>query len=145
MLRVEAIASGRWSKTRKAALAMLILFAAGQTASLAHWLCVRHAICLEHGEMIELSDIQAAAASAAPRSTAPGASPMGFARAVQAAAYQHDHCVVAVQRRESMALRPPLFPTTPAFVGALLAEPLARSEGDSDRILLAAPKTSPPV
>jgi hypothetical protein len=141
---------------RLGALAMVALFALGQLGSLAHFALVRHTRCADHGELVE----SGAPASAATSTSTPTGDP---ARGLLAEAHRslaaltsaepgsegadhHDHCSVAIHRRDAACAtgQRPALSAAPRFIAA--ETPLQRGfEVTGHELLRLAPKTSPPA
>ena len=125
--------------TRAPMIAVALTALAGQVASLGHMLLVRHAICLEHGELIHSDQVDAPATSM-PRGAGPSASP---ADAPALENRGHVHCALVARRRDvhvprlltAVALPPMLGLAAPPCTVALL--PI--------QTIAVAPKGSPPV
>jgi hypothetical protein len=121
---------------------------AGQFASVAHLAVVRHAVCLEHGELVH-EDARSRVASASARGGRDGRATDARA-SLQASepsnvAHGHDHCGVAAHRRDSVVLRAPALGVALSGTVALVrsAEPRERASGRA--IFHVAPKCSPPA
>jgi hypothetical protein len=117
---------------------LLTLSALGQVA---HFLLVPHAICAEHGELLELSE-QAAHASAGQVDHGSDSDDRFVASELGA---EHDHCqVLARGQREQALPAAPSFEVAPASLEADLV--VARQEAVYQALaaLSLAPKTSPP-
>lgn len=130
---ITKILSLAWALTAFATVA--------QVASAAHLLLERHAFCAEHGELIHTDGRPAAAA--------PGAESAGAAVASDQAgpsARSHEHCSVALERRERSGL---------AAQRAEIAPPCTQSELSPacafgprlavEALFRLAPKNSPPA
>jgi hypothetical protein len=128
---------------RALAAFVAVLLTASSLGQIAHFLLVPHAVCAEHGELVELSNGSDHAgphhAEAAPvfdDSTV--MSPEGAA--------SHDHCELLASGQEQLAL--PVAGVV-ALVPAAAASSLALIEpsvaSPSLSTLLVAPKTSPPA
>jgi hypothetical protein len=124
------------------ALALASCVVAAQLSSFAHLLLVKHALCPEHGELIhagERADVRA--------QRAPGSGTAVLAReSGAAAALDHAHCPLAVQRRERVALlaRVALVSVPPAVAEAVLCSRPLPSATLCELFRLA-PKGSPPA
>lgn len=138
--------------TRASAFALLALFVAAQSGALWHQATERHAICVEHGDVVEAqhgghSEGQAEGQpEIAPERTREAAGVEWSKAAGEADAAEHAHCEVVARRREEV--------TTPAVSAALtvtrfeaplllVADRVAQSGAPS--ILRFAPKASPPL
>jgi hypothetical protein len=117
---------------------LLTLSALGQVA---HFLLVPHAICSEHGELLELSE---RAAHTSTDQVEPGSEQDAHVVASDLAA-EHDHCQVLSRGQREQAL-----PTPPSFevpsASLETAQVLARQDAIHRGLtpLSLAPKTSPP-
>jgi hypothetical protein len=126
--------------TRGFAAALAIFALAGQVASFAHLVLVRHVTCAEHGEMIEVGHGHAAVATAPHRRAVTAVS-----EAAGAEAHGHEHCLLTPMRRDRLAAGAPVaFDSvhidaygTIGVVGTdEVAPPIA--------LIVLAPKNSPP-
>lgn len=126
---------------RALSLVLTLLLLASSLGQVAHFVLVPHAICSEHGELLELTPAAVSGASRQATSDDGGAgftSPEGLA--------SHDHCEVWLR-----APREQLVPPRPALLLPARVT-LARTELDCVAMdvaatcapLLVAPKTSPP-
>ncbi len=150
------VAEPRSSKTRSrqatpwllrslAALVALVL-TASSLGQIAHFLLVPHAICAEHGELLELHDDDAVAAAPAHEARKPG-----DARPTQVsnpdAIESHDHCQLLARSQRELAL--PVVPSCePAPAPSLRVaanQAVAVAALGQQAPLSLAPKTSPPV
>lgn len=122
---------------RLLALGLAFLCVLGQISSLVHLFVVQHAICPEHGELVETGEV----GQAAPMLPAEPS----LARRAEGAADSHDHCLAYFERRAGIE--------EPSSLGA----PSAPPEEPPQRIalplplppplptILTAPKNSPPA
>jgi hypothetical protein len=138
--------------------ALTLCAMAGQFASVAHLAVVRHAVCLEHGELVH-EDARSRVAGTSARGGRDGRATDGRATDSRAndaraslqasepsnAAHGHDHCGVAAHRRDSVVLRAPALGVALSGTIALVrsAEPRQRASGRA--IFHVAPKCSPPA
>jgi hypothetical protein len=119
------------------------LIVVGGFAELAHEVLVRHAICAEHGELIELSGAVRTSSEAEVRSAdTPRSSTVGAASDDQAG---HEHCPVAFLAKGRTSLQLDVLPEACSEVGCVagVVAPADREQG-SVPLLLLAPKHSPP-
>jgi hypothetical protein len=118
-----------------------LLLVGSSLGQIAHFLLVPHAICTEHGELLEVSE-QAAHDGATRAEDVEGSR-----AASPEMAAEHEHCQLLARAPRELALpRSPslgLLPA-PSSQRAALIRPLATHAPASQR-LLDAPKTSPPV
>jgi len=132
----------------RAALALALVAACGQFLSISHLLLVQHTVCAEHGELIHLE--------AGPGSFRRGGHGVHGERDAASSAYRpdgggenadpHDHCLVSVLRRETLAVHPAASAWLPPMrtqrgVGAFENE---TATPRAVAILDLAPKSSPP-
>jgi len=119
---------------------VLAAFVASQAAAFAHQVLVRHATCVEHGEVVDVGEVDEALPAGLPERTS--ARPANEADEDHA----HGHCLALAQRREQFGLT--------AFqhsVGPVTAEHDATSPGADElpraacAVYRLAPKNSPPV
>jgi hypothetical protein len=137
----------RGRKATSAALRWLaacvaLLLVASSLGQIAHFLVVSHAICEEHGELVELG----ADAAHAPADHAPGEGEQtkGSSGAPEGAD-RHDHCEVLANAERQLALpAAALVAVVPAASSTSLELVPASSECPSRPLLALAPKTSPP-
>lgn len=118
---------------------LLTLSSLGQVA---HFALVPHAICAEHGELVELSE----RASHVAASHAEPASNDGTRAAAPEQVSEHDHCQVLArgQREQALPASPAARILPPASVAAELAWAPQTAGFPRVSALLLAPKTSPP-
>lgn len=129
---------------RLLAACVAMLCVAVQGASITHLLLTRHAVCLEHGELVHAEDdALAAGALAAP---APGGVAIGSARGSAVAEHADEHCAVLATRREYAILSAPAQALAAPVAGSDAALPPSdtpRAEGRARYDV--APKQSPPA
>jgi hypothetical protein len=124
------------------ALAVLIagLLSLSSLGEIAHFLLVPHAICADHGELIEVSEV---GGHAAPHADAPSSAPQVAPASGEGSG--HDHCELLASHQRQLAL-PAVAPgaVVPVATGVLIA--LAGGETSRQPLpaLALAPKTSPP-
>jgi len=112
---------------------------ASQLGSVAHLAFIRHVECADHGEMVEVRDDGGPTTASRDTSTTE-------LRQDGAQSHGHDHCVIAMLRRERTQTSP-----APATVGSLQPSDLGTSlvraiaPPPSIDILDLAPKNSPPA
>lgn len=126
---------------RALSLLLTLLLLASSLGQVAHFVLVPHAICSEHGELLELS---AAPSAEADRDVQSDDGDAGLTRPEGAGS--HDHCQLWLR-----APREQLVPPCPALSlpPAAVSERVAPERADVDLLaarapLLLAPKTSPP-
>jgi hypothetical protein len=129
---------------RALALFAVLLLGGSSLGQVAHFILVPHAICAEHGELLELHDAAAhgdkahddeAAASPAPASVS----------LTQSAAAEHDHCQVLARSERELSLPASAFQIAEAPSMSEPSSPLGSQAALSARSpLILAPKTSPP-
>lgn len=120
-------------------MALLLLFGSS-LGQVAHFVAVQHAICAEHGELVELHDDHADSEvghGSDHGDDEPGQPP---------GEDDHDHCEqLARGDRELATLTAPAVGIAPATPSQDIAVPPAACVGSASQPLLAlAPKTSPP-
>ncbi|HEX7479569.1 MAG TPA: hypothetical protein VF331_17320 [Polyangiales bacterium] len=114
----------------------------GELASLAHLVLVHHSVCPEHGELVHSDEAESAARASSP---APGRSAALSAGHAPDAAHAHDHCALAMARKERA-----LPPARLALVAWATPQPAAcgdmRACAPTQRksVFGYAPKASPP-
>lgn len=142
----QAQAKGRktTSPAMRAAAALLALFlVASSFGQIAHLLLVQHAVCVEHGELVEL---QAHAAHDADGHATPGDEHPSGDPASPDSGVDHDHCqVLARGQHEQLLPAEPgasLAAAKPEAARSALAAPALPAPASPP--LLLAPKTSPP-
>ncbi len=126
------------------AIASLTLIA--QFSSFAHLLLVRHVICPEHGELIDLDEQDGSAPSRAVAKVAPPGNTAIQAMPETPAEQGHNHCPLAFHRREGNILSP----CSVAAVNNLPQSVSSYRVEDTPRPALVAlfrvaPKNSPPT
>jgi hypothetical protein len=130
------MSAGRHS--RVAAFALVALFVLGQGALFAHQMLVPHQACAEHaGELIHVAQSQPAPVSDVPvwLTGQPPSTPHG-----------HDHCLAFTSRRQDAAVAPQKLAAATTVEHAPILVPRSREpEVSRARLLLFAPKSSPPV
>jgi hypothetical protein len=121
---------------RYSALTFALLAMSGQVLSGLHFALVNHVTCAEHGELVETG---APVAQPAATSTAPTIA------ALAAEGHGHDHCSIALLRRQqarnSVTSTTPLRASPPQVAFVL---PASAPSAPID-LLSVAPKNSPPV
>ena len=134
---------GRRSTRRRYGAVALLLFAlAGQLSSLWHLAVTRHAVCLEHGELIHTAEDGAGAR--APAGTERRLAALQ-ARDADGAEHGHDHCAVAAHRRSSVLFRVAAsVGLAPPTTGHDAATHTAAARTSGREIFRFAPKASPP-
>lgn len=120
-------------------MALLLLFGSS-LGQIAHFVAVQHAICAEHGELVELHDDHAGSEvghGSDHGDEEPGQPPVED---------DHDHCEqLARSDRELAIFTAPAVGIAPATPSQVIAIPAATRTGEVAQPLLAlAPKTSPP-
>ena len=130
-----------WGKSPSRTLLALfisLVCPTGQIIASLHEASVRHVICAEHGELAHVG--ASGVADAASARTDNSASVRG-----EASETSHEHCPHAGVLRRQRTLDAPQVGLAPVLVlTAAVGEP-ARYVAPSTRLLLSAPKTSPPV
>lgn len=117
---------------------LLTLSALGQVA---HFLLVPHAICGEHGELLDLSEGAAHSAAAQADSGSEADSRVGSDHLAD----EHDHCqVLARGEREQAWPERPALEIAPAALALALMSAGPKGVIQTLPALLLAPKTSPP-
>jgi hypothetical protein len=147
MVQSEQRQSRRGRKSTSAALRWLaaclaLLLTASSLGQIAHFLVVPHAICAEHGELLELS-------GSAEHSRTDHAADDGEHRASPFASSEagagHDHCELLASGQRQLALpAAALVAVIPAASGCALELPPVTAQRLSLPTLALAPKTSPP-
>jgi hypothetical protein len=126
----------RWAASVLATVALV-----GQVTSFAHLVLVRHVRCAEHGELVELGKVNAAAPAATSRQRSSTIAADGSDDG-----HGHDHCLIAPMRRDRAALGTPAsfdsvhvdaYGTIGVAVASEIPPPIA--------LIILAPKNSPPV
>jgi hypothetical protein len=122
-----------------------LLCVAVQGASITHLLLTRHAVCLEHGELVHADD----EALAASRSLTPPAATglaIGSARSSAAAEHADEHCAVLATRREYAILSAPAQALAAPLASKDAAAPTSGTpRGEGRARYDVAPKQSPPA
>lgn len=119
--------------------AVALLFGAEQITAALHEATVGHAVCVEHGELVHIGGGSAAAKPATLVDTQRGSALQG-----DVASLEHEHCGNAGVLGSHPTLPALKEGPAPALtVLAPLGEP-ARYVSSTTRLLLSAPKTSPP-
>lgn len=126
--------------TGRAGLGAAIVALAAYLGGLAHLVVVRHATCPRHGEVVHAGPGGMPEARVVELDVAAG-------QAAAAAESPDDHCpVVASSRRYAAGLRPAGVVALAPLLAGDLAPPVTPSlTPASERLLLLAPKTSPPA
>jgi len=134
---------GSASRLRAVLIASLVVL--GQVSGSAHLLFSRHAICLEHGEIIHLDEEISSATPVAPVAKSRSAASVASSADVRSAEYSHDHCLLVSQRRERATLSPPQISLCAASlsVGVSLPQDVPRPPWVA--LFRLAPKNSPPA
>lgn len=118
-----------------------VLLALSSLGQVAHFLIVPHAICAEHGELVELTSVAGHAVSAP--SKADGASVSAVT--TRELSEDHDHCQVLSRGQRELSSPTAGLPGLPHAA----CEGRSRVDADAAPRLLAAltlaPKTSPPL
>jgi hypothetical protein len=115
-------------------LVLAALFPAGQVVALVHETSVRHVVCADHGELTHASGAGQVARDGehdAPAVRADGSST------------SHEHCAQAGVVTQFSPQLPPVASAAPQVIARALGEPV-RYVAPGTRLLLTAPKTSPP-
>jgi hypothetical protein len=123
--------------------ALLALLLAGSSlGQVAHFLLIQHAVCAEHGELVELHGSASEIDARAPQADNHG---------VQASApeneAEHEHCQLLARKQQELALpqlEPSVLAPSPVSVSRLLV-PTSDQARASLSALVLAPKTSPPA
>jgi hypothetical protein len=143
--RTDKIPVGRANTYLAAATSLIALLA--QLSSLADLALFRHVVCPEHGELVHLEE----EAGFAPGLTAPASSRAQVDLAIATksegrADNRHDHCSLAVHRREistESRTKTPAFEVGPTLAAAQIAEHAPCPSAEP--IFRLAPKNSPPA
>ena len=132
--------SGTVYSCRAVAVALLTL--AGQLSSIGHLALSRHAICAEHGELI---DVDEEVASATPASAEDDLFSID-ATAGSRSAHGHDHCSLAAHRRATTpACRAKIYVVSGDFTLGLRCLEVDSPRPAPVATLRVAPKNSPPA
>ena len=129
---------------RALAAFVAVLLTASSLGQIAHFWLVPHAVCTEHGELLELS----ADADHAGQPHAEMASAADEEAAAVSAddAGSHDHCEILARGQRQLALpAPSLVALVPAAASSSLALVEASATSRPLATLSVAPKTSPPA
>lgn len=128
---------------RRTSFLVLALFVVGSLAGSLHMALVRHAVCAEHGELVEVAPSSAGG-------TCDNAKhirhPASWTAAPGAIDGEHEHCQIATQARERVVAWTPIrvvARTEPTVVPRVCATCPARLPAVSPLFL--APKHSPPI
>lgn len=126
--------------SRLGALALIALFAGTQVGAFWHQATEKHAICAEHGDVIELGD---RAEPAKAHSTPASAS----FEAESERSLEHAHCELLGRRRDEEAAPPPppAIDLKPSLVAVVVLRAAAAPARPAAAILRFAPKASPPL
>jgi hypothetical protein len=137
-------ASVRRSQWRLArSIVALASVAALQVAGSLHYVLIEHVRCAAHGELTHGEPDHAGDAHHAAAATSHDHE-TAHAIAAERAAHGHDHCPVATERREDVAVSAcDQWVEPAAFIVERLLDATTRASRDAP--LLYAPKTSPPV
>lgn len=132
----------RHRSTRGLAALLAVVALAGQLASFAHLVLVRHVTCAEHGEMIEIGSAATSVAVTTPREAAPAMR----AATSPAAAHDHEHCLISPMRRDRLAATASVWQEA-ARVDADDAIGVTHDRAVPPPIaaIILAPKSSPPI
>ena len=128
------------AQLRALAAFVALLLSGGSVAQAAHFLLIPHAICAEHGELVEVDN------QAQSHHEAHAASPSVAVSEHGAADAGHDHCEVLARSERELSLPPVASVEVPAEPRSLEVAP-APSEPSARAALPqldVAPKTSPP-
>jgi hypothetical protein len=132
-----------WHRSKSRAVALLVSYLGLQASGLAHSVVVRHVLCVQHGEEVEVGD-----PLPAPPDPHRHATFTGHATCPIDGPHTHSdhHCVVAQQGRLDTPMLAAGLLIQPAVSVAGRAPPRLRTLASSPwRPLEVAPKTSPPV
>jgi hypothetical protein len=133
------------SARRHLAAALVLCASTGQLGNLAHLAVVRHAVCLEHGELVHADDERIRPSGHA-RDKRESANASLQPRSDSSAAHGHDHCGATAHQREFALPRAPCCEgvALPAASGvdSIVERP---AQNASWAIFRLAPKASPPV
>src|ERR1700759_4215564 len=100
-MKLDPVHRHRHRSARWGAATMLVLALAGQVSTLAHLALVKHAVCLEHGELIhDVDHARASVASLASRGSESTRLSLQTRDAEEASTHADDHCTVTAHRRE---------------------------------------------
>jgi hypothetical protein len=136
--------NGFWSSFGKGTVFRCLLtlvalfYVAQQLSVVAHLALVRHAVCDEHGELVDVDVARASEAS--------GSSKQGSQESSSHLGHDHEHCGVLAHLRQQF--NPPVFVGIPARVAALpdVAAVLCLSAPSiAIPVYCLAPKNSPPA
>ena len=117
----------------------------GQFSSVAHNLLVRHATCVEHGEIIHPSDDPPSLADA-PTQVATEATVSGSGAGESTEGHGHDHCLAVAHGRGHVGLKAVgAAVTSDSPIKAIVAVEAGVRGSDSYALYRLAPKNSPPA
>ncbi len=142
-LRKGSLSSFRAGALFRCLLALVALFYVAQHVSaVAHFALVRHAVCDEHGELVDVD----AALSAAPESRAAADPGLSSGESSSHSGHGHEHCGVLAHLLQQHS--PPVFAGIPVRVAAI--QTVAGATCTSAPLVaipvyLLAPKNSPPA
>ena len=149
MVRGQRRLQARGRKATSAALRVVaaclaLLLTASSLGQIAHFLLVPHAICAEHGELVELS---AGSEHAGPHHAEVAAADSDASPAVSSEeATSHDHCEILASQQRQLALPAAnVVALLPAAASSTLALVESSAARHSLPTLSVAPKTSPPL
>jgi hypothetical protein len=140
----------RWHRHRSSlrwgAVTMLVFALAGQVSTLAHLALVKHAVCLEHGELIHAAEHAQPSTARAPTRSESARVLLQTRDGEEASTHADEHCTVTAHRRAQAVFRaaPSVHVRLAAMSPAGLARPQAvRAFGRT--VFHFAPKCSPPA
>ena len=132
----------RWKRIEAV---VAVAFALSQLLGTLHFGLVRHAVCLEDGEIGHLARAEGFDASAAPEPTDPTARVNAGAAGWSQGGTDHQHCLVQALRRQS-ATRIKLHAVAIVeLVEARQVELTSARQGEGSGLFRLAPKHSPPA
>jgi hypothetical protein len=138
-----------WGRTatpkalRALATLVALLLAASSLSQVAHFVLVQHAICAEHGELLELDERPAHAAASHEHK----AGSQLQARVSSTEASGHDHCQILARSQKQPGLPPAPAPSIAPAAASSTSCSIASTSGVVTTLprLAVAPKTSPPL
>lgn len=118
-----------------------VLVGLSSLGQFAHFLLVPHAICVEHGELLELDEQESHAATHA------SSEPDHAAHASSELGGEHEHCQLLArgQREQAEPTPPPVVVLPASAVVSALPLPPRGAVFEAISALSLAPKTSPPI